>query len=1183
LIGDAGKLTGGKHPELVLLKSLFNLNDGHTTLVYLGDNVYPAGLPDAGHANYPEAKKILDDEIAAVQNTSAQTYFIPGNHDWKRGTPEGWAQLMNEVNYIQSLHLPNVHFVPAKGCPGPEEIALSGNVTLLVMDSQWWLHRYAKPGDVSDCECKSEDEVLASLKDLLYKNRNKLVLFATHHPFKSYGKHGGYFNIKQHIFPFTDINPNLWLPLPVAGSLYPIGRGLFGNSQDLHHPVYRKMITAVEEVLNNHPNCIRVSGHDHNLQLIEENDRHYIVSGGGSKSERVKKGKYASFVSPTTGFAVIELTNTGNVWVKFYSSSHAEQAMPLHVTKLLTFNPAQEKKEETASTIALPDSITAIAAPFYKAGAYKQWFLGSNYRKEWTQPLRVKVLDIGKEMGGLKPVQRGGGRQSRSLRLEDANGKQYVLRSIEKYPEKVLPPDLRETFAKDLIKDGISASYPYSSLSIPPLAEAAGIPHATPQLVYVPDDARLKQYRPDFANTLCLLEEREPEVERSYSTENVFEKLDDDHDNRVDQQAVLQARLLDMFIMDFDRHEDQWRWGIKKDGKREIYFPIPRDRDQAFFINNGFLPRFISRPWVAPQLQGFRKKAINIKRFNNTPRNFDRNFLNALNEDDWKKQAGVLISQMTDSVIERSIRSQPPEIYPISGSTIIETLKARRQFMMQEALQYYRFLAKEVDITGSDKRELFDINRMDNGIVQVKIYAISKDGDTGAIIYNRAFSRHDTREIRLYGMGGEDRFVLHGNASKTIKVRIVGGSGNDIFINEASHTGAVKTVIYDVTTEQNTFAGGDNNSMKLSPNATVNRLNRTAFKYDILAPLLSANYNLDDGVYLGISFKYTTHAFRKEPFSVQQRLTIAHSLATNAYNFKYALEAIDVFGKADMVVLADIKAPNNTINFFGYGNETVFDRSGGKKILYYRTRFALADVVLLSRFNIATNTTLSAGPFLQRFAMNIKDNKERLITLPLLNGLDSASLFKQKNYGGVQVSTIVDNRNNVIMPSRGINWQTTLRVSRGIGSWSENCTQLNSDLSLYFSFNTQANLVIATRFGGGINFGHYEFFQAQFLSGTENLRGYRKYRFAGDKMAFNNTELRIKLADFRTYLLPGNLGIVIFHDIGRVWVKGESSSRWHSGYGGGIWLSPLKRFVGTACYGYSRDGGLPFVSIGFQF
>lgn len=153
----------------------------------------------------------------------------------------------------------------------------------------------------------------------------------------------------------------------------------------------------------------------------------------------------------------------------------------------------------------------------------------------------------------------------------------------------------------------------------------------------------------------------------------------------------------------------------------------------------------------------------------------------------------------------------------------------------------------------------------------------------------------------------------------------------------------------------------------------------------------------------------------------------------------------------------------------------------------------------------------------------------------------------------------------------------------GLGDYSEQLTQLYSDLSLYLSFHSNGGLVIATRFGGGVNFGDYEFFQAQYLGNTENLRGYRKYRFAGRSMLFNNTDLRIKVLDFKTYLLPGSLGILAFHDIGRVWVKEDNSSKWHTGYGGGLWLGIIKRAVVSASLTASEEGVLPLLTFGYQF
>ena len=150
-------------------------------------------------------------------------------------------------------------------------------------------------------------------------------------------------------------------------------------------------------------------------------------------------------------------------------------------------------------------------------------------------------------------------------------------------------------------------------------------------------------------------------------------------------------------------------------------------------------------------------------------------------------------------------------------------------------------------------------------------------------------------------------------------------------------------------------------------------------------------------------------------------------------------------------------------------------------------------------------------------------------------------------------------------------------------SISNSVTQLNSDMSIYMSFSRQAGFVLAARIGAGHNFGKFEFFQAQYLGGNDNLRGYRKNRFAGQSIVYNNIEMRLKIADFRTYLFPGSIGLLAFHDAGRVWAKNDTSTKWHTGYGAGIWLSPLKRIVITASYTKSKEEALPLVTFGWQF
>jgi hemolysin activation/secretion protein len=156
-------------------------------------------------------------------------------------------------------------------------------------------------------------------------------------------------------------------------------------------------------------------------------------------------------------------------------------------------------------------------------------------------------------------------------------------------------------------------------------------------------------------------------------------------------------------------------------------------------------------------------------------------------------------------------------------------------------------------------------------------------------------------------------------------------------------------------------------------------------------------------------------------------------------------------------------------------------------------------------------------------------------------------------------------------------------LNKGLKPASDDFGQIYSSLALYFTFRTPAQITLATRIGGGRSFGSYEFFQAQVLSGNTNLRGFRKTRFAGESTVFHNFELRMKLFSFRSYLFPAQVGLIGFNDVGRVWLDGEESSKWHHGYGGGLYIAPLNRIVLSATVGFSREDVLPLVKAGFMF
>ncbi|WP_143310634.1 BamA/TamA family outer membrane protein [Chitinophaga vietnamensis] len=1186
LIGDAGELhSNGRNPVVDAVRSTFDLQDSRNTVLFLGDNVYPKGLPDSGSSTYPVAKEILDYQVNLVRGTNSHGIFIPGNHDWDKSKPDGWQVIRNQQQYIDSLHLDNVDFLPKDGCPGPVEVKLSKDVTLIIMDSEWWVFPYAKPGVESSCDCKDKDEVLTKLSEIVALNRNKLIIFATHHPFRSYGIHGGYYTVKQHIFPLTDLKPWLYLPLPVIGSIYPLARGVFGTHEDLPHPKYKEMVKGVEAALRPHGPVVFVSGHDHTLQYIQDQQNSYIVSGSGAKNNRVKRGAKSRFATSDNGFSAIELLADGTVQVQYYLA--ADTAHPAFSQQLMHLSDLPKEGLQFTQSSSLPAFVSmAPDTQYAHVNKFHLFLLGKNYREIWATPLKFPVLDFRNTKGGLKILQRGGGKQTRSLRVEDSTGTEYAIRSLKKYPLAAIPEMLRETVARELVQDQISAANPYAPLAVSVLAEAADVPHTHPTFVYMPVDTALGIYAHDFGNDVYLMEEREPKTgknEKTYNTPKVLKKILGDNDIHVDQKAVLRARILDMYIMDFDRHDDQWRWYKEKHKGQDYYYPVPRDRDQAFFVNSGLLPGLISRPWLLPAIQGFRDKIPDINGFNFSARYFDRSFLNELDEHDWKKQSDKFLKRMTDSVLEAAVNAFPDTVKSMLSPWMLNTLKARRGIMEKNIMKYYRFLAKGVDVPGTEKNELFTIDKQAGGAVELNIYKISKKGEVQQNIYSRTFDPKVTKEVNVYGLGGHDRFEIKGDHGTPIRIRLIGGADADTFIDSSTASGGKRIRIYDKRSASDTFQLHGHDKLKLSNKPENIAYDRNAFKYNKLTPMLAGAYNRDDGVLLGVALQYLKQSWRKEPFGAKHTFIATHALATRAWNFKYMGEYTDVIGKSDLLVNASAKAPNNTINFFGYGNETIFDKSNGKRISYYRARFNLYSAEALLRTSLSNHFSLSYGPVVSNYAFNKSENDNRFITNFAVNKLDSASIYNNKSYAGGKVIAQIDTRDNKLIPARGILWTTTFNGNFGLNNNSNHYSSLLTDLSVYMSFRVPANFVIVSRFGGGKVWGNFEYFQAYTIGGVQSLRGYRNYRFAGDAGVYNNTEIRVKLFDLKTYILPAGVGLLAFNDVGRVWTPGETSHVWHDGYGGGIYLAPVNALIVTAVIGHSREETVPYVTLGFKF
>jgi hypothetical protein len=1204
--GGADKTPDNIAPAILALnEQLKTIDKG--SLILLGNNGAKRGLTDSTHNKIRQkTETVIRRKIDMLSSFGGDIYMLPGNHDWDDGGKQGYERILLLEEYVEDvLGLDQDVVVPSGACPGPYEVHVRDDLVLLFLNTQWWLHEWNKPGPGGGCDMEDDFDFIVKLDDAIQRNINKKIIIAGHHPLFSNGPHGGYFPAYTHFLP------------PVLGSLYAWYRKHVGGLQDLADIKYKTMSKGIISILQQHPNLVYLSGHERSLQYHLVSKQHYVVSGAIAQASAVVKGNNARFASGRPGFGKLNFYDNGDVFLEFWGLENGKIKV-VFSEKLFNhiYDPSLEQLDTRYQDLDYSGQTTNAVATTKlnrKKGKERPGLLGSNYRKEWATEMQdVPLFDIGSEQGGLEIVQRGGGLQTKSLRLENKDEKQYVLRSIEKFPERAVPSALRETVVADLVADQVSASHPYGAFVVPPMASAAGIYHTNPKLVYVPEDPRFGNYQDDFGNGLYLYEERPAKDRRELnsfgnskkivSTLDVIKDSQKNHKHHIDQSHVLRSRLFDIFIGDWDRHDDQWRWAsFKNEDDRTYYQPIPRDRDQTFFWSDGTILKLISRKWGEPKFQGFHSKIRDIEGLGFNARFFDRSFLTQPSKEDWISMAEELKDKLDDQTIENAIRKFPDEIYNLNGETIIRKLKQRRDDLPQYASKYYLFLAENVDVVGTNKRERFEVSRLNDAETEVKLYQTTKNDSFGILTYQRTFKTDETEEVRLYGLGGDDIFTFTGNVNKGSKIRVIGGKGEDELYDDSRVKGGKSIIAYDRPEKITINSDGEVRNKTSDKDPLVNTYNRMAFKYNVILPQLYGGFNPDDGLFFGGGASFINHKFRKEPFGRKHSVRAAVAPKSGSFNLRYIGEYTDVIGNWDLLMALDFFRPGFADFFYGMGNQTAFDeQERDEDTQFYRARYENGRVGLGIR-NTSKNKlhTLRLGTYFRTVSINTEDNDSKpnrfIIQYADLidRGADSESplLDMRRNYLASNVHYALNTRNSDIFPIRGLHWVVDGRAVWQIGDEANRYQNISSNISTYFTFGGSLRTTVAIRAGGSANFGDFEFYQAPRLGGFNYLRGYRRARFAGDETVYQNTELRIRLMEYQTPLFPGSFGITLLHDIGRVWTDmeddvliDESKAEWHRGYGGGIWIAPLGQAVISFDYSVSNDDeeGI-FVRLGFFF
>jgi Calcineurin-like phosphoesterase/Haemolysin secretion/activation protein ShlB/FhaC/HecB len=1177
LIGDAGL---SPHNGLSDALSAFQeyISDRDTKgdyTVFLGDNIYPSGLPGKNHKNRASAENALNAQIKAVDNFKGKSIFIPGNHDWYS---KGLKGLKRQEQYIEDVLGKNT-FLPEDGCP-LKSVDVSKTIQLIIIDTQWYLENWNHNPTINDeCEIKTRERLFQEIEGELKKAQNKTVVFAMHHPLYTNGIHGGYYDASKHLFPTQKK-----MPVPIVASLLAQVRTQGGVSiQDRYNERYHKLMSRLETMTLDSDNVVFVSGHEHSLQYIENESIKQIVSGSGAKESVASLGENGLFSYGKQGFAELVIFKDGSSWVKIHGVENGKAKLLFQkeifeprtifdVSKFPTSFPQEVEvsiytKEETDKS------------------SFFQSVWGNHYRDIYSTKINAKVTTLDTLYGGLEVMRKGGGHQTRSLRLRTKDGRELNMRALRKsatqylqtvlFKDTYIQDEFEKTAIEELILDFYTAAHPYAFTVVPDLSNAAKIYHTNPKLFYVPKHRALGEYNKEYGDELYMIEERPEENytdERNFgyaddieSTHDIIEKVREDEKYKIDENAFVRARLFDMLIGDWDRHQDQWRWAQFDMENGDKYFrPIPRDRDQVFSNFDGALldvMKIISGS--IKQLQVYDEDLKDIEWMNSAGIKLDRVLIQKADKEKWLEQAKFLHDNVTDEIIDVAFTKVPETVQDETLEDIKQKLKGRRSNLQDIATRYYNYLNELVVLTGTDKDDYIEVTRTSDNETHVKISRII-DGEKGEVIVNKTFNRDITKEIWIYGLDDKDIFEVSGKANNLIFTRLIGGQENDTYIIKNGR----RIKVYDHKSKNNTVKENKGADIKFTDvyNLNLFDFNKNITKSSTITP--NMGFNPDDGFQLGVSFVKTVRGFKRNPFSQQHRFKGGYFFATNGFALNYDGEFANIIQDWNLHIAGTFTTENFTNNFFGYGNESV-NNEDELELDYNRVKTSIigAKIGIVKKGSFGSDygfRTIFEG-------IEIEETQDRFISefAPEIN----TDFYKRRFFGGLEAQYNYKSFDNAINPTRGMTFMLNIGGKTEFKETKNTYGFINSDLGFYNALSKSRNLVLKTDVRTQIRVGdELVFYQAANIGGNNGLRGYRTERFTGKNSFVGSADFRYSFPSFKTNILPLQIGIFGGADVGRVWLKNDDSEKWHNDYGGGFWITAAESLSGTFNFFNSTEG-----------
>lgn len=792
---------------------------------------------------------------------------------------------------------------------------------------------------------------------------------------------------------------------------------------------------------------------------------------------------------------------------------------------------------------------------------------GEHYRKLYSIPITVPAVSLQTLWGGMKVVEQAADFQG--LLLENDRAQLCLLKPLggyttfleSKFFQEVYNKQVfRNTYLDQFIGDAYTIINPFTFISADYLARASGLNSNNSRIFYLPGYSTTDTVAdgtsignklvsiidvPDFNTRPNIL-----------LTGKLLDTIQVDKSYQVNQELYIRERLFDMLIGDWNKIPENWNWMAHQQGDSLTFDPIVIDRNHAFTKVDGVLFKQMLHVLGLSFIVNYEPSMKSVRKENTLGFSLDMALASQSDLSVWINQARFIRRMLTDAVIDEAFSRLPKEIEDKEIRRIGTIVKQRRDMLEEIAKGYFNQLQRTPVITGSDRSERFVIDRHNPDSLFIHIY----DKETGRCVFDRKFSRKKTREVWLYGLEGDDRFEVSGEARKEMPVFLIAGKGENSYQLAPGH----HIRIYEYESRKEALDTVPHAKKIFSDLPEIHRYDYNKIKHHKIAFTPWGIYDSDKGFSLGTYFTYTMYGFKRSPFTYQHRV---------GYNYLQGFMYQGIFpsydGRKTFTIDATISSRRDFYNFFGFGNNT----DGYKDAKKNYNRVHIRQFRLSPSFNLDFNEKESLTVQASVEMFKARKTSDRFINqyYPENHRIFKTSLFFDL---GATIQTEKEQASFIprVSGSLTAGWKMNLKDAGRNFPYAKASVAMDIRITDRLTWATMAKTQLLFN-------NKYEFYQAA----TTELRGYRDNRFIGKQSFYQYSDIRLDMGKLKNPFTPLKYGVFAGFDYGRVWFPGEQSKRWHTSYGGGVWLTLINKITTKYSWFGSTDSFRFMFELGLGF